>query len=145
MGIGLLEQQHGEVCGQSVSSANHASSQGMSSMKNLLKSSSVACRASHPALPHVSQVFIYDTKAARRWCWGPVNIIITSFFISVSCLKTKGLDVTVSEPSAWTGTHAGAGFFPSYYWNIGVYKSSVNAVRICLWLDPASARCVYMH
>lgn len=117
-------------------------------IKNLLKccpSSSVACRASHPASPHVSQVFIYDTEAARCWCWGPVNIIITSFFISASCLKTKGLDVTAPEPSVWTGTHAGAGLFPSYYRNIGMHKSSVNAVRICLWLDPATARCVYVH
>lgn len=50
--------------------------------------------------------------------------------------ENKGLDVTVTEPSAWTGTHAGA-FFSPCYCNTDMYKSSVSAVRTCLWIDPS--------
>lgn len=101
------------IRGLNVFSSYYASSQ--KTFKNILKNPSsvrlsIALRVSCPASRHVSQVFIYDTKTGRCWCLGPVNRLIMIFFICGSCLKTKGPDVTVTEPSVWTGTNAGAFF-----------------------------------
>lgn len=50
--------------------------------------------------------------------------------------ENKGLQVTVTEPATWTGTHAEA-LFPPRYRDKDMNKSSVNTVWICLWIDPS--------
>lgn len=95
-------------------------------------------------LPHVAQVFIYDTKNGHCCCLRPVNILMI-FFISGSSLKTKDLDVTVTEPSAWTRTHAEAFFFPTMllehrHAQKPCQRTQNLALNRCLCV-----RCVYMY